>query len=62
MPVNPFKRKSADMTELSFARSFLSALDMRPVKLSSDHIADPKQYPAQAAVCLLPSSARPISD
>lgn len=40
------------MTEISFARSFLSALDMRPVKLSSDHVTDPRKYPAQSAYTL----------
>jgi hypothetical protein len=41
------------MSELAFCKQFLSALDARPIKLSSDHIADARQYPAQAAVCLL---------
>jgi hypothetical protein len=41
----------AGMTELAFARQFLTALDSRPIKLSSDHVADPKNYPAQGAVC-----------
>lgn len=32
------------MTELTFAKSFLSTLDSRPIKLPSDHIADPKTF------------------
>ncbi|EDU40662.1 conserved hypothetical protein [Pyrenophora tritici-repentis Pt-1C-BFP] len=40
------------MSELSFCKSFLSALDARPAKLSSDHIADARQYPAQGAYTL----------
>ncbi|MCJ1382728.1 hypothetical protein MMC17_005841 [Xylographa soralifera] len=32
------------MTELSFAKSFLSTLDSRPVKLPSDHAFDPKTF------------------
>ncbi|KAF2273871.1 uncharacterized protein EI97DRAFT_495803 [Westerdykella ornata] len=32
------------MSELQFCKQFLSALDSRPIKLSSDHIADPRQY------------------
>ncbi|MCJ1244210.1 hypothetical protein MMC30_001408 [Trapelia coarctata] len=32
------------MTELSFAKSFLSTLDSRPVKLQSDYVADPKTF------------------
>ncbi|KAL6720274.1 hypothetical protein ACLMJK_002195 [Lecanora helva] len=30
------------MTELSFAKSFLSTLDSRPLKLQPDHVSDPK--------------------
>ena len=33
---------SGPMTELSFAKSFLSTLDSRPLKLQSDHASDPK--------------------
>ncbi|RMZ73273.1 ubiquitin supergroup [Pyrenophora seminiperda CCB06] len=40
------------MSELAFCKSFLSALDARPAKLSSDHIADARQYPAQSAYTL----------
>jgi len=40
------------MSELTFARQFLSALDTRPIKLSSDHVADPRSYPAQGAYTL----------
>ncbi|CAJ2510949.1 Uu.00g065740.m01.CDS01 [Anthostomella pinea] len=32
------------MTEVSFAKSFLAALDARPIKLSPDHVEDPKSY------------------
>ncbi|RDA93796.1 hypothetical protein CP533_6374 [Ophiocordyceps camponoti-saundersi (nom. inval.)] len=35
------------MAEASFARNFLSSLDSRPVKLSPDHVDDPKSYPAR---------------
>lgn len=47
------------MTEISFARSFLSALDMRPVKLSSDHVADPRTYPSQSAYTLPRAANQP---
>jgi hypothetical protein len=40
------------MSEITFARQFLSALDSRAIKLSSDHVADPRSYPAQGAVRL----------
>ncbi|KAH8724822.1 cell-cycle control medial ring component [Phaeosphaeriaceae sp. PMI808] len=40
------------MSELTFCKSFLTALDARPIKLSSDHMADARQYPAQGAYTL----------
>ncbi|ORX90261.1 cell-cycle control medial ring component, partial [Clohesyomyces aquaticus] len=49
------------MSELQFCKQYLSALDSRPIKLSSDHIADPRSYPAQGAYVLprLPHPAHP---
>ncbi|KAL2358091.1 cell-cycle control medial ring component [Cryomyces antarcticus] len=47
------------MTEISFAKSFLSALDSRPVKLSSDHVSDPKKHPSQSAY-ILPKMPTPM--
>lgn len=41
------------MAEVSFAKQFLAALDARPVKLSPDHVEDPKGYPARNAVRLV---------
>ncbi|KAF2012813.1 hypothetical protein BU24DRAFT_443140 [Aaosphaeria arxii CBS 175.79] len=38
--------------EVTFCRAFLSALDSRPAKLSGDHIADARNYPAQSAFVL----------
>lgn len=38
------------MTELAFAKQFLSALDARPMRISPDHVVDPREYPAQPAV------------
>ncbi|KAI1104404.1 cell-cycle control medial ring component-domain-containing protein [Jackrogersella minutella] len=40
------------MTEVSFAKSFLTLLDSRTVKLSPDHVEDPKTYPARGAYIL----------
>ncbi|KAJ1327945.1 Blt1 N-terminal domain-containing protein [Microdochium nivale] len=48
------------MTEVSFARSFLSALDARPIKISADHVEDPKTYPARGAYTL-PKMPRSMS-
>ncbi|KAK8094367.1 hypothetical protein PG997_001052 [Apiospora hydei] len=48
LSTNP--RDLATMTEASFAKQFLAALDSRPVKLSADHVEDPRSYPARAAV------------
>ncbi|KAL1608098.1 hypothetical protein SLS60_003037 [Paraconiothyrium brasiliense] len=46
------------MSELTFCKTFLTALDARPVKLSSDHIADARQYP-DGAVFVLPKLSTP---
>jgi hypothetical protein len=43
------------MTEISFARSFLSALDSRPIKLDSSHATDPRTLPSSSIVCARPS-------
>ncbi|KAI1780546.1 cell-cycle control medial ring component-domain-containing protein [Hypoxylon cercidicola] len=48
------------MTEVSFAKSFLAALDSRPLKLSPDHVEDPKSYPARGAY-ILPKMPKPMS-
>ncbi|KAI1269733.1 cell-cycle control medial ring component [Xylariaceae sp. FL1019] len=40
------------MTEVAFAKSFLAALDGRPIKLSPDHVEDPKTYQARNAYTL----------
>jgi len=39
-----------NMSEVQFAKSFLASLDRKPVKLSSDYVADPKKYPSQSPV------------
>ncbi|KAG9236123.1 cell-cycle control medial ring component-domain-containing protein [Amylocarpus encephaloides] len=48
------------MTELSFAKAFLSSLDSRPSKFTADHIEDPKTYPARGAVILPKSTGPPL--
>ncbi|KXJ86282.1 cell-cycle control medial ring component-domain-containing protein [Microdochium bolleyi] len=48
------------MTEVSFARSFLTTLDSRPIKISADHVEDPKTYPARGAYTL-PKMPSPMS-
>ncbi|KAI1449462.1 cell-cycle control medial ring component-domain-containing protein [Annulohypoxylon stygium] len=48
------------MTEVTFAKSFLTALDSRPVKLSPDHVEDPKTYPARSAY-ILPKMPKTMS-
>ncbi|KAI2617492.1 cell-cycle control medial ring component-domain-containing protein [Hypoxylon sp. NC1633] len=47
------------MTEVSFAKSFLSALDSRPVKLSAEHVEDPKTYAARSPYTL-PKMPKPM--
>ncbi|CAG8983612.1 hypothetical protein HYALB_00004633 [Hymenoscyphus albidus] len=48
------------MTELSFAKSFLTTLDSRPSKISPDHYEDPKSYPARNAFILPKSTGPPL--
>lgn len=40
----------ANMSEVQFAKTFLASLDRKPLKLSSDHVSDPKKYPSQSPV------------
>ncbi|POR34132.1 Uncharacterized protein TPAR_05644 [Tolypocladium paradoxum] len=35
------------MAETAFAKTFVSTLDSRPIKLSADHVEDPKNFPAR---------------
>ncbi|KAH6645972.1 cell-cycle control medial ring component-domain-containing protein [Truncatella angustata] len=53
-------RQLANMTEVTFAKQFLATLDARPVKLSPDHVEDPRGYPARNAY-ILPRAPRPMS-
>ncbi|KAF7559730.1 hypothetical protein G7046_g4438 [Stylonectria norvegica] len=48
------------MSEVAFARTFLSSLDSRPAKLSADHVEDPKQFPARPPY-ILPRMPKPMS-
>jgi len=48
------------MTELVFARAFLSLLDAKPNKISADHVEDPRSYPARGAY-ILPKQYRPLT-
>jgi ubiquitin-like protein 4 len=41
------------MAELSFAKSFLSSLDNRPIKIPSDYVVDPETTPLRGSVCAL---------
>jgi len=47
------------MTELSFAKSFLTTLDSRPTKISAGHVEDPKTYPPRPAF-ILPRMPHPL--
>jgi len=38
------------MSEVTFAKSFLATLDKRPIKLTADHVSDPRKYPGQSPV------------
>lgn len=51
---------SVIMSELAFCKTFLGAIDSRPIKLSSDYVSDARTYPATGVVRLAPSpSATP---
>lgn len=41
----------AIMSETAFAKAFMSSMDRKPVRMSSDYVADPRKYPAQSPVC-----------
>ncbi|KAK8130060.1 hypothetical protein PG999_002440 [Apiospora kogelbergensis] len=58
LSTNP--RELATMTEVTFAKQFLAALDSRPLKLSADHVEDPRSYPARSAYTL-PRPSKPMS-
>jgi len=47
------------MTELSFAKTFLTTLDSKPNKISAEHVEDPKSYPPRGAF-ILPKMPRPL--
>jgi hypothetical protein len=38
------------MSEVTFAKTFLSSLDKKAIKLPADHVSDPKQYANQSPV------------
>ena len=46
---------SVIMSELAFCKTFLGAIDSRPIKLSSDYVSDARTYPANGVVRLAPS-------
>ncbi|KAI9158488.1 hypothetical protein HJFPF1_06483 [Paramyrothecium foliicola] len=40
------------MAEATFAKTFLTTIDSRPIKLSPDHVEDPKRFPARSPYIL----------
>ncbi|KAI1813630.1 cell-cycle control medial ring component [Poronia punctata] len=48
------------MSEVTFAKTFLAALDGRPLKISPDHVEDPKTYQARSAYTL-PKMPKPMT-
>ncbi|KAI0394964.1 cell-cycle control medial ring component-domain-containing protein [Xylariaceae sp. FL0594] len=48
------------MAEVTFVKSFLAALDGRPLKLSPDHVEDPKTYQTRSAY-ILPKMPKAMS-
>ncbi|KAK3112270.1 hypothetical protein LTR53_011627 [Teratosphaeriaceae sp. CCFEE 6253] len=47
------------MSEVSFAKSFLTQLDKKAIKLPADHVSDAKKYPAQSPY-ILPRQTHPF--
>ncbi|KAH9822760.1 Get5 carboxyl domain [Teratosphaeria destructans] len=47
------------MSEITFAKQFLTQLDKRAIKLPADHVSDPRQYPAQSPY-ILPRQTHPF--
>ncbi|KAL6809030.1 cell-cycle control medial ring component domain-containing protein [Trichoderma sp. SZMC 28013] len=48
------------MAEVAFAKTFLTSLDSRPIKLSPDHIEDPKTFPPRPPY-ILPRMPTPMT-
>ncbi|CAM1503912.1 Fc.00g015030.m01.CDS01 [Cosmosporella sp. VM-42] len=48
------------MAEVAFAKTFVSSVDVRPIKLSADHVEDPKNFPARPPY-ILPRMPTPMS-
>ncbi|KAL6871137.1 cell-cycle control medial ring component domain-containing protein [Trichoderma novae-zelandiae] len=48
------------MAEVAFAKTFLTSLDSRPIKLSPDHVEDPKTFPPRPPY-ILPRMPVPMS-
>jgi hypothetical protein len=42
--------KAADMSELNFAKTFLTSLDVKTTKYPSDHVFDPKTFATRIPV------------
>ncbi|QIW98645.1 hypothetical protein AMS68_004163 [Peltaster fructicola] len=40
------------MSEVTFAKAFLTTLDKKPIKLPADHVSDPRKYPNQSPFTL----------
>ncbi|KAL7821440.1 cell-cycle control medial ring component [Trichoderma aethiopicum] len=48
------------MAEVAFAKTFLTSLDSRPIKLSPDHVEDPRTFPPRPPY-ILPRMPIPMS-
>ena len=38
------KRRKANMTEVAFAKTFLTTLDSKPAKYQANHVFDPEKF------------------
>ncbi|KAM5351956.1 hypothetical protein ACJ41O_004679 [Fusarium nematophilum] len=48
------------MAETAFAKTFLGSLESRPIRLSADHVEDPKTFPARPPY-IIPRMPKPMS-
>ncbi|KAM0427042.1 hypothetical protein ACHAPT_007941 [Fusarium lateritium] len=48
------------MSETAFAQTFLGSLQSRPLRLSADHVEDPKTFPARPPY-IIPRMSKPMS-
>lgn len=44
------------MSEVTFAKAFLTQLDRKPIRFPADYVSDPRTYPSQTPVSIMTST------